>query len=808
MNQQTTKIFVQIALVIGLTNCGSDGTGPDTGGNSVSISKTSVTLNFLGETTQLTATVRNSKGVPVSGQVTWSSDAPTVATVSSNGLVTAIGNGQATLTATAGSLSATASATVQQVATSLSIISGNAQSDTVGQLLTEPLVVRAEDQGGTAVSAVSVSFSISQSGGSLSETSVTTDSDGEASTTWTLGTTSGTQNVTALIQGSESGKADFSATATPGPATAFSKESGDQQIGKNNRPLPEPVAAAVQDEFGNGIAGIPVTFSVTDGGGSINPADSVTSETGTAEGTWTMGVVGANTLTASTAGFPDLEFTATAELYVAKADLTVSSMTVSPANATAFQDLTVTATITNSGDFTTGSAFDVQLLLDNVQAGNTTVSELADSAETQISFNVGRLASGPHTFQVVIDPNNDIDEHDEANNSVGRNAPIAAATELVAGTPARNLSLPDSMELLFNLELPSSSNLVISTSGGSGDLDLYVHHGARPAHRDDYQCQSGSPISSESCTFNAAEPGVYHILLFAWDQFSSVTLEAQVGGDPNPFNIELVFLNSGTTEQDDAFRTSAAKWESIITDDIYAFSFADNPASANECVSGQPMISDVVDDVRIYISIRDIDGPQPILGRAGPCYIRGLSEHPIVGMMEFDIYDFDRITDQGLLIPVVLHEMGHVLGIGTIWDNRDLLMNPSAVTPSADTHFKGMHAITAFDDAGGVSYTGGQKVPVENEAGPGSQDSHWREAVFGAELMSPFVNNGVQNPLSRITIQSLADLGYGVDVSQGEPYSLPLAANLVSPDRGPGIDLRDDIRRGSILVVGPKKRRH
>ena len=442
-----------------------------------------------------------------------------------------------------------------------------------------------------------------------------------------------------------------------------------------------------------------------------------------------------------------------------------------------------------------------------MQAGNTTVSELADSTETQVSFDVGRLASGPHIFQVVIAPNNDIDEHDEANNSAGRNAPVLAATELVAGTPVRGLSLPDSMELLFNLELPSSSNLLISTSGGSGDLDLYVHQGQRPAHRDDYKCQSGSPISTESCTFNDAEPGIYHILLFAWDQFSGVTLEAQVGGDPEPFNIELVFLSGGTTEQDDAFRTSAEQWESIIKDDIYDFSFVNNPAAANECVSGQQAISDVVDDVRIYVSIRDIDGPQPILGRAGPCYIRGLSDHPIVGMMEFDIYDFDRITDQGLLIPVVLHEMGHVLGIGTIWDNRDLLMNPSAVTPSADTHFKGMHAITAFDDAGGVSYTGGQKVPVENEAGPGSQDSHWREAVFGAERMSPFVNNGVQNPLSRITIQSLADLGYGVDVSQGEPYSLPLAADLVSPDRGPGIDLRDDIRIGPILVVGPKKRR-
>ena len=806
MNQQTAKIFVLIALVIGLTNCGSDGTGPDAGGNSVSISRTSVTLTFLGETTQLTATVRNSKNVPVSGQVTWSSDAPTVATVSSNGLVTAIGNGQATLTATSGSLSATASATVQQVPTSLSVISGNAQTDTVGQLLTEPLVVRAEDQGGTTVSAVSISFSISQGGGSLSETSVTSDGDGEASTTWTLGTTSGTQNVAATIQGSESGKTDFSATATPGPATAFSKEWGDQQIGKNNRPLPEPIKAAVKDEFGNGIAGIPVTLAVTDGGGSISPADSVTGETGTAEGIWTMGIVGTNTLTASTAGFPDLEFTATAELYVAKADLTVTSMTVSPANATAFQDLTVTATITNSGDFTTGSAFDVQLLLDNVQAGNTTVSELTDSAETQISFDVGRLASGPHTFQVVIDPNNDIDEHDEANNSAGRNAPIQAATELVAGTPATNLSRNANDPLLFNLELPSSTNLVISTSGGTGDPELLVHHGELPTQPEDYACISAAVGTTESCSFNAAEPGVYHILLYGFESFTGVTLEATVGGDPVPFDIELVFLNGGTTEQDDAFRTAAETWERIIMDDISHWDFSSDPSQPGECVFGQPIINDVVDDVRIYISIRDIDGPEPILGRAGPCWIRLPSNLPIVGMMEFDIYDFDRITDQGLLIPVVLHEMGHVLGFGTIWPLEELLINPSAVTPGADTHFIGPRAITAFDNAGGANYTGGMKVPVENEAEPGSQDSHWREAVFGTELMSPFVNSA-HNPLSVITIESMADLGYRVDPTQGEPYSVPLAADLVSPDRGPGIDLHDDIRIGPILVVGPRKRR-
>ena len=59
--------------------------------------------------------------------------------------------------------------------------------------------------------------------------------------------------------------------------------------------------------------------------------------------------------------------------------------------------------------------------------------------------------------------------------------------------------------------------------------------------------------------------------------------------------------------------------------------------------------------------------------------------------------------------------------------------------------------------------------------------------------MTPGYNRGSFNPLSAVTIRSLEDLGYGVDVSQAEPYSLPSLPSLAPPQAGGTFDLRDDV---------------
>ena len=209
-----------------------------------------------------------------------------------------------------------------------------------------------------------------------------------------------------------------------------------------------------------------------------------------------------------------------------------------------------------------------------------------------------------------------------------------------------------------------------------------------------------------------------------------------------------------------------------------------------------------MDDLRIFVDISSIDGPGGVLGQAGPCQSRASSGLPIIGTMQFDIDDLDALEATGRLTPVILHEMGHVLGFGTLWSRAGRLKNrsvPPLGTPGADTHFDGPLAIVAFNVAGGTGYTGGEKVPVDNLGESGSGDSHWRESLFTNELMTPMINSGT-NPLSAISIQSLADVGYRVDVGQADPFNRVFTA-AAAAGAGPVIDLRGDVRRGPIFEV-------
>jgi hypothetical protein len=99
---------------------------------------------------------------------------------------------------------------------------------------------------------------------------------------------------------------------------------------------------------------------------------------------------------------------------------------------------------------------------------------------------------------------------------------------------------------------------------------------------------------------------------------------------------------------------------------------------------------------------------------------------------------------------------------------------------------------------GGQSYVAGLKVPVENTGGSGTVDAHWRESVFGSELMTGFVDAGV-NPLSRVTVASMGDLGYAVNLADADPYTL--APGLRAFGQRPAIELRNDVLRMTIHQV-------
>jgi Leishmanolysin/Bacterial Ig-like domain (group 2) len=294
----------------------------------------------------------------------------------------------------------------------------------------------------------------------------------------------------------------------------------------------------------------------------------------------------------------------------------------------------------------------------------------------------------------------------------------------------------------------------------------------------------------------------------------SVSFTATAVADPSSFNIGLRFLSPATTSQRQAFTDARQRWEAAITEDLAPVLFDD--VVAPDCASETPQVNQNIDDVLILVSLVPIDGPGNILGGAGPCYVRDFGtpdvfetgDLTVLGTMQFDTDDLEMIEAEGFLSNVILHEMGHVLGFGTLWEVQGLLVdpvpsrNPPDPDPPEDPHFIGTQGLSTFEEIGGATYIGA-KVPVEDTGGPGTHNGHWRESVFENELMTGFIGMG-SSPLSVVTLASLADLGYGVDLTRADAFTLALA--LRGFTSGPKLRLKNDVLRIPLRKVDPRGR--
>lgn len=264
------------------------------------------------------------------------------------------------------------------------------------------------------------------------------------------------------------------------------------------------------------------------------------------------------------------------------------------------------------------------------------------------------------------------------------------------------------------------------------------------------------------------------------------------------FNIELVFLNSvlNSSQPDSVkkmIRQAAARWESVITGDLPAVDHSSSPCDitiATKKYTNPPIhVDDIVDDLRIFVHVDSIDGSKGTLAQAGPLELRYSLLLPVIAVIILDEKDIS--SSSYFMQRIILHEMGHALGFTSdVWYEKNLLQGLgwdvffSFFSLDWDVRFIGRQAIEAFNNAGGHNYAANDKVPVENnitllqdwEPDWGREYSHWRESVFRqgneSELMVGRVDTSYALPLSAITIQSFADLGYQVDVSQADSYTL------------------------------------
>ncbi|WP_181781076.1 leishmanolysin-related zinc metalloendopeptidase [Pseudonocardia pini] len=243
----------------------------------------------------------------------------------------------------------------------------------------------------------------------------------------------------------------------------------------------------------------------------------------------------------------------------------------------------------------------------------------------------------------------------------------------------------------------------------------------------------------------------------------------------SPFTIDVRFTGGLSDRQQAAFATAADRWARMIVGDL-------PPVTVD---------GETVDDVLILAGGTAIDGAGQILGQAGPTRLRPASAGllPAVGQMEFDTADLRQMERDGTLDDVIAHEMGHVLGIGTLWARAGLLTGQG----TDDPRFTGEGAVAEWAELGGTG-----DVPVENTGGDGTREGHWRESTFATELMSGFIAQR-GNPLSRVTVASLGDLGYTVDLEAAEPYAVPTPTESAAVVAGPGRRSRVTRPRASVL---------
>jgi hypothetical protein len=246
------------------------------------------------------------------------------------------------------------------------------------------------------------------------------------------------------------------------------------------------------------------------------------------------------------------------------------------------------------------------------------------------------------------------------------------------------------------------------------------------------------------------------------------------------------------------FDAAAARWSRVIIGDL----------------PGVEINGRFIDDILIRADVQTLADPLIIaqagfsdirVGNSGTAANGNFSQNglPYIGAMTINS---SFVTAPGIG-NTIAHEMGHVLGFGTLWANSVGTLG-SLVTgiTTANPRFRGENAVRAYNEVFGGNAT---SVPLfeQSERTPpgydGSYGSHWRDSEFNQtgpgvqasnqffELMTAQYNVRVSLPngqpipsyLSKITVGAMRDLGYLVNPAAADPYTRPaatVAANVAA----------------------------
>ncbi|MEX2109355.1 MAG: leishmanolysin-related zinc metalloendopeptidase [Gemmatimonadaceae bacterium] len=226
------------------------------------------------------------------------------------------------------------------------------------------------------------------------------------------------------------------------------------------------------------------------------------------------------------------------------------------------------------------------------------------------------------------------------------------------------------------------------------------------------------------------------------------------------------------------FTSASARIRGFIVGGLPPVDAAD--ADVSPCTGTSiPPLNETIQGLLIYASVDSIDGRNKVLAAAGPCYIRGNTDYrTVIGVMKFDSADIESLAASGTLQDVITHEMMHVVGLGTFWEDKGLIVGSGA--PGAG--YTGQAGVAGCRAIGGT-VSCATSVPIEDcvglspttTCGAGTKELHWKETTFGNELMTGYLSAGGM-PLSVMSIRSFEDLDYSVNTAAADGYTIAIGS--------------------------------
>ncbi|HEV8355780.1 MAG TPA: leishmanolysin-related zinc metalloendopeptidase [Gemmatimonadales bacterium] len=677
--------------------------------------------------------------------------------------------------------------TSNNIPTGISVQSGDHQAGAVGNALPTTVVFKVVNADG-GVPGISVSVAVPPGqGGSGSPRNGKTGAGGLFAVTWTLGGIVGAQTLTATASGGFSATA--TATASAGAASVVTAVSDVFQNVVVGHAVSLRPSVKVTDAFSNPLPGVAVTFEALTPGEVLTGTAQTTDANGLATlGSWTIG--------------PD------AVSYVVRGGIPSGAVAV-------FEARGIPATVTAvAGDGQTANVGTIVPVLPAVKAARDDGSPLAGVAVTYVISNGGGRVDGgtvvtgldgtarPTRWVLGTTPGT----NRLSAQSQGRD-PVTFTATGVAATPASLVAAsPTAQTGFFGNYTPSRPAVLVKDAQGNPVAGTPVSFAITQGDGSISGATQTTDFEGRATLASWRLGAAATQAVQTTSPFTPVTFTATPGAPPaSTFKITVRYdltctgCLAPTVAQRAAFDAAVARWTQLLVRGGPPYLVFED---ATPCAPS--IIGETVDGVVIYAHLVPIDGVNGVLGQSGPCILRDDPGYLAAeGLMEFDTADLAVLEASGQLNQVILHEMGHVLGFGTIWDFDPF---PGQKPANAflvgfgglDPFFNGDGARSAFfgSAAAGTTFTG-NPVPVEAGGGAGTAYSHWRESRFGSELMTGFLNSGI-NPLSAITVDQFRDLGYVVNDALADSYTFQ--ASLRSALETP-LQLIEGKVPGDIIVI-------